>query len=99
MLKSVILLCIGILLVALGFSLFFPGLVEALSGITIGILAIIGSILLVGFILTVVFSGVGILLAGVFGLVGVILLAVALPFLAPLFIVIVPVVLLMKLVK
>lgn len=51
-----------------------------------------------GFILTVVFSGVGLLVAGIIGLVGVILLAVALPFLAPLFIVIIPVVLLLKLV-
>lgn len=99
MIKSLVTLCVGIVFVALGLSLFFPGLIGAFGGITVGILSTIGALLLVGFILTVVFSGVGLLVAGTIGLVGVILLAIALPFLAPLFIVIIPVVLLLKLVK
>ena len=99
MVRNIVGLCIGIILVALGLSLIFPGLIGTFSGITVGILATIGALLLVGFIHIIVFSGVGLLIAGIIGLVGVILLAAALPFLAPLFIVIVPVVLLIKLAK
>ena len=99
MVRSIIGLCFGIILVALGLSLLFPGLISTFSGITIRVLGSIGAFLLVGFILFVVFSWVGILLAGIIGLVGVILLSVALPFLAPVFIVIIPIVILMKLVK
>jgi len=58
----------------------------------------LGVVLLVGFILVLVFSGVGLLVPGILGLVGIILLAVALPILAPLFFVILLVVILIKLI-
>jgi hypothetical protein len=99
MVTSILGLCIIILLVALGISLFVPGLIGTFSGIVVSVLAAAGALFLAGFIIVVVFSGVGLLVAGIIGLVGVILLALALPILAPLFIVIVPIVILLKLLK
>ena len=80
---------------------FFPvllGVVGAIAGLAFGIVVALGALLFVGFILTVVFSGTGILVGAILGLVGIILLAVALPVLAPLFLVLLPIVILVKLV-
>jgi hypothetical protein len=95
--KSLVLLSIGILLVALGCSIISPPLFGIATGATLGILGGLGGILLAAFIIMVVFFGVGILIAAILGLVGVILLAVALPFLSPFLIVIIPIVILLKL--
>lgn len=95
--KNIIILCLLIILVAL----FFPVIIDligALTGILLAFAITVGTLLFTGFILLVVFSGVGLLLAGVVGLVGLTLLAVALPFLAPLFIVLLPVIILLKLI-
>lgn len=75
------------------------GVVGAIAGLAFGIVVALGALLFVGFILTVVFPGTGILVGAILGLVGVILLAVALPVLAPLFLVLLPIVMLIKLVK
>ena len=95
--KSLVLLSIGILLVALGCSIISLPLFGVAAGATLGILGGLGGILLAAFIIMVVFFGVGILIAAILGLVGVILLAVALPFLSPFLIVIIPIVILLKL--
>ena len=63
------------------------------------VLAVIGSLLLAGFIILIVFTSVGIIGLGVLGLVGVILLTPVIPLLFPLFIVIIPIALLLKLVS
>jgi hypothetical protein len=94
--KSIIGLSIGIFLVALGCSFLLPSFLGIVSATTLGIVGAIGGILLAIFIIAVVFLGVGILISAILGLVGVILLAIALPFLAPFLIVIIPIVLLIK---
>jgi hypothetical protein len=73
--------------------------IGAVVGLAFGFLIAVGVILLVGFILVLVFSGVGLLVPGILGLVGIILLAVALPILAPLFFVVLLVVILVKLIS
>ena len=97
MIKSIIGLSCGIILVALGLCLLLPGIMGSVGGISVGLLASLGALLLAGFILLLIFSGVGLLVVGILGLVGVAVLALALPFLAPLLIVIIPVALLIKL--
>jgi hypothetical protein len=95
---QVILIAILVVLAALCMPMLL-GIFGAVAGIVFGILVALGALFLVGFILTLVFSGVGILAGGVLGLVGVILLAVAFPILAPLFLVLLPIIILIKLVS
>lgn len=96
LMRALIVLTICILLAALAMS-YLPGMLGALGGLSLAALISVGVLLVVGFVLLLVFSGVGLLVAGIVGLVGVILLAVALPLLAPLLIVVVPLVILFKL--
>jgi hypothetical protein len=97
--KTILGLCAGILLVALGLSLCILSPLGAVGGVTMGVLIAVGTALLVtGIVLLVVF-GVGLLLFSILALVGVVLLAVALPFLAPFFIVLIPIAIIVKLVK
>ena len=91
------LLCLGVVLVAIGLSFMLSGTTLALGGAFFGGLITIGVLALVGFVLLLVFSGIGLLVVGILGLVGVILLAIALPFLAPILIVLVPIAIIAKL--
>jgi hypothetical protein len=93
---SLLTLCVLIVLAAL-FMPFILKLACVLGGVAIGILAALGAVLFVVFILLLVLSGTGLLAAGVLGLVAVLLLAIVLPVLAPLLIVIIPVAILIKL--
>jgi hypothetical protein len=77
---------------------FLLHVVGAIVGITFGIVITLGIVLFIGFILVIAFSGAGILVGGILGVVGVVLLALALPILAPLFIVLLPLILLVWLV-
>jgi hypothetical protein len=95
---QVILIAILVVLAALCMPMLL-GIFGAVAGIVFGVLVALGALFLVGFILTLVFSGVGILAGGVLGLVGVILLAVAFPILAPVFLVLLPIIILIKLVS
>ncbi len=77
----------------------FPVILKAggaILGAGIGIVAALGAAAFVAFVLLMVFGGAGILVIGAVGLVAIILLAVALPFLAPLFIIALPVFILVK---
>lgn len=94
--NNILLIAVLILLAAL-FLPFLIKVVGALVGLAFGVVTALGVLMLAGFILIVAFSGAGILSGAVLGLVGVILLALALPFLAPLFIVLLPVILLVRL--
>ena len=96
--NGLILLGFLILAVAVGMPL-LHGVLGLLGGLIIAPLAVIGSLLLAGFILFLVFSGVGVIGLAVLGLVGGILLVVLLPLLLPVLIFVLPVVLLVKLVR
>ena len=86
--KNLQILLIAFLVIAAALFLpFLMKMVGAIVGMTLGIVITLGVLLFVGFVLIVAFSGAGILVGGILGLVGVILLALALPILAPLFIV------------
>lgn len=95
---NIVVIALLVLLAALAFP-FLLHLVGALVGLAFGIAVALGVLLLVGFVLVAVFSGAGILTAGILGLVGVILLALALPVLAPLFLVLLPVILILWLIS
>jgi hypothetical protein len=94
--NGLIILCLIILAVAVGVPLLHE-LIGVVGGLVIAPLAVAGSLLLAGFIILLVFTGVGIIGLGVLGLMGVILLAPVIPLLFPLLIVIIPVALLLKL--
>ncbi len=96
--NGLILLGFLILAVAVGMPL-LHGVLGLLGGLIIAPLAVIGSLLLAGFILFLVFSGVGVIGLAVLGLVGGILFVVLLPLLLPVLIFVLPVVLLVKLVR
>jgi len=96
--NGLIFLCLVILAVAVGMPL-LHGVLGLLGGILIAPLAVLGSLLLAGFILFLVFSGVGVLGLGVLALVGAVLAVVLLPLLLPLLIFVLPIVLLVKLVR
>jgi hypothetical protein len=94
--KNVLILILLVIIAAL----FLPkllGIIGALTGLTIGLFAGIGGLLLTIFVLIAAFSGTGLLVFGILGLVGVILLAIALPLLAPFLFVIIPVIIIIKL--
>jgi hypothetical protein len=95
--NSVLVLCVFIVLAALLMPKILA-IVGILGGAILGLVAALGVILVVVFIVALVLSSVGLLTAGVLGLIGVILLAIILPFLAPLLIVIIPVAILIKLI-
>jgi hypothetical protein len=96
--NGLVFLCLVILAVAVGMPL-LHGIIGLIGGILIAPLAVAGALLLVGFILFLVFSGVGVLGLGVLALAGVVLLAVLLPLLLPLLLIILPVALLIKLAR
>lgn len=94
---SIIVIVLFLLLAALIFP-FLLHMIGAAVGLAFGAVITIGVLLLVGFVLVAALSGAGILCGGILGLVGLILLALALPVLAPLFIVLLPLILLVWLV-
>ena len=94
--NGLLVLCLIILAVAVGMPLLHE-LIGAVGGVIIAPLAVAGSLLLAGFIVMLVFTGVGVIGLAVLGLVGVILLTLAIPLFFPLFIVIIPIALLLKL--
>ena len=94
---NIILISILVILAALLYPFILAALGE-IAGVFFGGMVALGAILFVGFILTVVFLGTGLPVGAIFGLVGLIMLAVAFPILAPLFIVLLPIVILIKLV-
>ena len=96
--NGLIFLCILILAVAVGMPI-LHGVFGLLGGLIIAPMAVLGSLLLVCFILFLVFSGIGVIGAAVLGLVGVVLLALVIPLMFPLLIVIIPITLLLKLVR
>jgi hypothetical protein len=96
--NGLILLCLLIIAFAAGAPL-LHGILGLLGGLIIAPIAVIGALLLVGFILLLVFSGVGIIGAGVLGLVGLILFVVLIPLLLPVLILALPIVLLVKLAR
>ncbi|MBN1779611.1 hypothetical protein JW948_00660 [bacterium] len=94
--NGLLVLCLIIVAAAIGMPL-LEGLIGAVVGIAIAPVAAIGGLLLAGFIVLIVFSSLGVVGLAVMGVVGAVLLAVAVPLLFPLFIVIIPVALLLKL--
>jgi hypothetical protein len=95
--SSVLILCLFIILAALVMPKILA-IVGILGGAILGLVAALGAILIVIFIIALILSSVGLLTAGILGLIGVILLAIVLPFLAPLLIVIIPIAILIKLI-
>jgi hypothetical protein len=93
-----ILFCILLIAFAAGAPL-LHGILGLLGGLIIAPIAVVGALLLVGFILLLVFSGVGIIGAGVLGLVGLVLLVALLPLALPLLIIGLPILLLVKLAR
>jgi hypothetical protein len=95
---QVILIAILVLLTALMMP-FLLGIVGAIAGLAFAFMIAIGALLLVGFIVAVVLSGPALIVGAILGIVGVVLLALALPLLAPLFLVLLPIILLIKLIS
>ena len=95
--KNILIIALLIIIAALLLPFIFKA-VGALVGLAFGFAVVFGVLFFAGFILLIVFSGAGVLAAGVIGLVGVILLALALPILAPLFIVLLPIIILIWLI-
>lgn len=94
MLKLCFLFIVGIMLSFMGVLAVIPGVMGwlfgvagNLGGITIGLLAPVCALVFAGVIVTLVCSGVGVLVAGVLGFVVLILALVAAPVLIPLLIV------------
>jgi hypothetical protein len=92
---------VGIALLFLLAALIFPFLLHvagAIAGLAFGIAVTLGVLVFAGFVIVAVLSGAGILVGGILGIVGVALLFLGLPIFAPLFIVLLPVILLVWLV-
>jgi len=94
---SILILC-GLLVLAAIFLPMILATVGIIGGVLLFVFAGLGGLLLVGFIIALVVAGARLLFLGVLGLIGVILLAIALPILAPLLLIIIPVAILIKLV-
>ena len=97
--KTAILVLCGLLIVAAICLPMILAAVGVIGGILLFLFGGLGLLLFIGFIFAVIAAGARLLVFGIFGLIGVILLAIALPILAPLFIVLIPVIILIKLVS
>ena len=95
--SSIFFLCVLVILAALVLPKLLA-VVGVIGGLFLGLIVALGIILLVVFILGLTVSGIGLLAAGVLGLIGVVLLAIVLPFLAPLFLVLIPIGIIIKLI-
>ncbi len=96
--KDILTIAVLVILAALLLPVILK-VVGAVVGLAFGAVVAIGALLFAGFIVVLVFSGVGLLIPVILGVVGVVLLAVALPVLAPLFFVVLLIVILVKLVS
>lgn len=94
---SIFFLCVLVILAALVLPKILA-VVGVIGGLFLGLIVALGILLLVVFILGLTLSTVGLLTAGVLGLIGVILLAIVLPFLAPLLLVLIPIGIIIKLI-
>jgi hypothetical protein len=96
--NGLIVLCLVVLAFTVGMPL-LHGVLGLIGGLVIAPFAVVGALLLAGFILFLVFSGVGALGLVLLAVAGVVVLAVLLPLLLPLLIIALPIILLVKLVR